>query len=119
MYTFKCNVLRVIDGDTLDLEIDLGFNIKIKERIRLYGLDTPETFGKNASLEGALATKFVNEWIESKRSSGQFYFYSKKYDFKDKYGRSLGSLYWIPTDINEDTFILNEDLINSGHAKPR
>ena len=64
MYTYSCKVLKVVDGDTLDLEIDLGFNVRIKERIRLYGVDTPEVFGAAASSEGAAASDFTKKWVE-------------------------------------------------------
>ena len=43
MYEYKAKLLRVIDGDTIDCVIDLGFNVRLKERIRLKGIDTPET----------------------------------------------------------------------------
>ena len=51
MYEYKAKLLRVIDGDTVDCVIDLGFNVRLKERVRLKGIDTPETrtrdlFGK-------------------------------------------------------------------------
>ena len=42
-YIYDAKILRVIDGDTFDFEIDMGFSIRIKERMRLYGIDTPET----------------------------------------------------------------------------
>ena len=47
MYTYKAKLLRVVYGDTIDAEIDLGFKIYIKERIRLAGIDTPETRTRN------------------------------------------------------------------------
>ena len=43
MYEYKAKLLRVIDGDTIDCVIDLGFNVRLKERIRFKGIDTPET----------------------------------------------------------------------------
>ena len=42
MYEYRCTVTRVVDGDTVDAEIDLGFDIVFKSRIRLFGVDTPE-----------------------------------------------------------------------------
>lgn len=48
MYTYPCIILSVIDGDTIDVELDLGFHIKMKERVRLLDVDTPEVFGKKA-----------------------------------------------------------------------
>ena len=44
MYTYSCKILRVVDGDTVDVDIDLGFGVwMVKQRIRLYGVDTPES----------------------------------------------------------------------------
>jgi len=47
MYRYQAKLIRVVDGDTVDAEIDLGFNIYIRERIRLMGIDTPETRTRN------------------------------------------------------------------------
>ena len=47
MYNYKAKLLRVVDGDTVDAEIDLGFKIFIKDRIRLMGIDTPESRTRN------------------------------------------------------------------------
>ena len=44
MYTYRCNVIKIIDGDTVDVDIDLGFGVWLKkQRIRMYGIDTPES----------------------------------------------------------------------------
>lgn len=116
MYTYSCKVLKVVDGDTLDLEIDLGFNIKIKERIRLYGVDTPEVFGAAASPEGTAASDFTKKWVDDHTAKpGRFEYHSLKYDYKDKYGRGLGSLCHI--DATGAQTILVQSLIANGHIK--
>lgn len=116
MYVYSCKVNRVIDGDTLDLEIDLGFNIRIRERARLYGVDTPEVFGAKASPEGTTASDFTKKWVEEyTEKPGRFEYHSLKYDYKDKYGRSLGSLCHI--DDKGVKTVLNEALIANGHTK--
>lgn len=116
MYTYNCQILRVVDGDTLDLEIDLGFNVRIRERVRLIGVDTPEVFGKNASPEGTVASDFTKAWVEKYTSQdGVFRYNSLKYDSKDKYGRALGTISFI--DNTGKTSILNEELLLSGNAK--
>lgn len=66
MWTYKALVERVVDGDTYDCVIDLGFNIYHKIRIRLKAVDTPEVFGPNASPEGKVASEFVNTLIGGK-----------------------------------------------------
>ena len=47
LYNYKAKLVRVVDGDTIDAEIDLGFGVFIKQRIRLYGIDTPESRTKD------------------------------------------------------------------------
>ena len=66
-YTYVAKVLRVVDGDTLDIMCDLGFRTFKKVRVRLYGIDTPETYGVKKDSEeyarGKVATEFVEEWL--------------------------------------------------------
>lgn len=116
MYTYECKVLNVVDGDTIDIEIDLGFTVRIKERVRLIGVDTPEVFGPNAVPEGSLASEFTKKWVaEHQARAGRFVYESKKYNARDKYGRSLGVIYWTNGSmIKED---LNSALIDSGNIK--
>ena len=118
MYTYPCKVLSVIDGDTLDIELDLGFHIKMKERVRLIGVDTPETYGRYAVPEGKIATDFVIKWVADREArKGDFMYVSSKYNARDKYGRSLGILMWIPP-IGDGLMMenLNDDLVRSNNA---
>ena len=65
MHTYKCTILKVIDGDTVDVDIDLGFGIWMRnERIRLLGIDTPEsrTRDKVEKVYGNLAKEFVKSY---------------------------------------------------------
>jgi endonuclease YncB( thermonuclease family) len=66
MYEYRCTVTRVVDGDTVDAEIDLGFDIVFKSRIRLFGVDTPEsrTRDLDEKARGKLASAFLSEKIE-------------------------------------------------------
>lgn len=116
MYTYNCKILNVVDGDTLDIEIDLGFTVRIKERVRLLGIDTPEVFGKEAEPAGQLASQFTKAWVAKRQGLlGGFTYESVKYNAKDKYGRSLGIISWAdPLNKKE---ILNEDLLAAGQAK--
>lgn len=66
MWTYNAEIVRVVDGDTYDAFIDLGFYIYHKVRIRLHLIDTPEIFGKNASEEGKSADEFVRNLISGK-----------------------------------------------------
>ena len=115
MYTYACKVINVVDGDTIDVELDLGFNIKMKERVRLIDVDTPEIFGRKAVPEGSVASDFTKRWVEERAARGNFVYESKRYDAKDKYGRSLGYLRWLGVGGEKET--LNEALVASGNVK--
>ena len=66
MYEYNCTVERVVDGDTIDVTLDLGFDILYKSRVRLYGIDTPEsrTRDKDEKARGKMAGAFLEEAIE-------------------------------------------------------
>lgn len=65
MYEYKAKILNVVDGDTFDMDIDLGFNIHIYERVRLLGIDTPEKFGKEKPL-GLQVKQYAKDQFEGK-----------------------------------------------------
>lgn len=118
MYSYKCKILNVVDGDTLDIELDLGFEIRLKERVRLLGVDTPEVFGAKSEPAGQAASVFTKNWVESKQvRDGYFVYESKKYNARDKYGRSLGTITWVDA-ISTLTETINTLLLATGHAKP-
>ena len=116
MYIYKCEILKVIDGDTLDVMIDLGFNIKMKERVRLLGVDTPEVFGPKTVTEGKAASDFTKTWVETQQKlKGRFELHSKKYDAREKYGRVLGTIKFVSeAGTVED---LSETLIKNNFIK--
>ena len=65
MYEYSCKVKRVVDGDTVDVVLDLGFDVSYSCRVRLYGIDTPEsrTRNKDEKARGKMATAFLTESI--------------------------------------------------------
>jgi micrococcal nuclease len=87
MYEYNCKIIRVVDGDTVDVDIDLGFDTwKCGERIRLYGVDTPQCRTRDAEEKaaGLLAKKFVEDALHV----GGTYILSTRE--KGKFGRYLG-----------------------------
>lgn len=60
MYQYKAKITNVVDGDTFDMDIDLGFNIHIHERVRLLNIDTPEKFGKEKEL-GLIVKQYATD----------------------------------------------------------
>ena len=107
LFTYKAQLIKVIDGDTLDVLIDLGFNISVKKRIRLFGIDTPEIRTKDLiEKEKGLIVK--NRLIEIlSKSNNEFFITSHGLG---KYGRCLGELF-----IEEKS--VNKQLISEGLAK--
>ena len=90
MYEYNCKVLRVLDGDTLDVDIDLGFSITLrKQRIRMYGIDTPEsrTRDKEEKVRGLLSKGFLKEFCPV---GGTIILISHG---KGKFGRILGEIF--------------------------
>jgi micrococcal nuclease len=104
----QIKVERVVDGDTVDLTVDLGFGVKITDRFRLSGIDTPEQ-GRPGAKE---ATAALRGLLEGERRR-VFLDYEKK----DKYGRNLAVIYVFMFD-DEKIVNVNKYLIESGHAKP-
>ena len=87
MHEYQATIVRVIDGDTIDVDIDLGFDSWLhKQRIRLCGIDTPEsrTRDKQEKVHGLLAKKCVQEHLEVGKS------YPLRTTKKGKFGRYLG-----------------------------
>lgn len=107
MYEYKAKVERVVDGDTLELAIDLGFNITIRETVRLLGVDAFETKGDERPL-GLAAKEFMKELLEGK----EVIIETRK---DDSFGRWLAKVWMSNGDYMIDVCKL---LIEKGHAKP-
>ena len=99
MYEYRCSIERVVDGDTVDVTIDLGFKIFHKARVRLYGIDTPEsrTRDKDEKARGLLAKSYIVDKVESTENI----IIRTKKDAKGKFGRILGELIVDNTNLNE------------------
>ena len=89
MYEYRCEILRVVDGDTVDVDIDLGFGIKYaKQRIRLYGIDTPES--RTRDLEEKKYGIMAKEYVETYMPVCSKQIICTQKDDKGKFGRILG-----------------------------
>jgi micrococcal nuclease len=97
-YTYNASVISVVDGDTIDVEIDLGFETRITARVRVADVNTAEVYGVDKdSTEYALGAAHQAEtetFVEngSEAYEWPFYLYSREYE-RGKYGRIIGSLY--------------------------
>jgi micrococcal nuclease len=103
-------VTKVVDGDTIDVDIDLGFDISFSSRVRLAGIDTPEsrTSDKMEKALGLEAKAYLKHEIEAAKS---VVIKTEKMDSSEKYGRILG---WVFLD--GATVSLNEKMIADGYA---
>jgi micrococcal nuclease len=111
MYEYRVKqVLKVVDGDTIDVDIDLGFNISYTQRVRLAGIDTPESRTRDLAEKklGLESKKYLADLL---KSATQIVIRTEKPDSTEKYGRILGWLF-----INNLNESVNAALIAGGYA---
>ena len=108
MYEYACKVERVVDGDTIDVVLDLGFDVLYKSRVRLYGIDTPESRTRNLDekARGKLAKSFLEDAINNGK---KVVIQTKLKDSRGKFGRVLG-------DIVVDGININQSMVDNFHA---
>jgi micrococcal nuclease len=111
MYDYKISRLyKVVDGDTIDADIDLGFDILIHKLVRLAGIDTPESRTKDA-YEKKLGLE-AKDWLKAKlKDVESFRISTEKPDSTEKFGRIIGWLY-----VGNDSKSVNEQMIEQGYA---
>ena len=91
MYEYRATLLKIVDGDTVDVDIDLGFGVVLSnQRIRLYGIDTPES--RTRDLEEKKCGKLAAKYIEDHIKVSSTFTLRTRLDGKGKYGRILGEL---------------------------
>ena len=100
MYEYSCTVDRVVDGDTIDVILDLGFDIMFRSRVRLYGIDTPEsrTRNKDEKVRGKMAGSFLKDAVDN---GIKVVIETKLKDSRGKYGRVLGNVIVDGVNINQ------------------
>ena len=105
MYQYKATLNRIIDGDTIDVNVDLGFDVKIKQRVRLYGIITPEVRTKELKekQKGIEATEYLKKILPKE------FFIHTILNKRGKYGRILGVIW-----VKEEN--INERMVNEGYA---
>jgi micrococcal nuclease len=111
MYEYRVKkVTKIVDGDTIDVEIDLGFNISYSQRVRLAGIDTPESRTKD-KVEKELGLESKKKLSDLVSQANLIVIKTEKPDSTEKYGRVLG---WLYLDGAEQS--VNEVLIATGYA---
>ena len=109
MYEYKATIVKVVDGDTVDVDIDLGFGMVYKkQRVRMMGIDTPESRTRN--LEEKFYGKQSKAHLQSILAEGDIQLQSHD---KGKFGRILGELF-----VGSSTYSVNQQMIDEYHAVP-
>ena len=105
-YIYVCEIVKVVDGDTIDCAVSLGFDVSVRQRIRLYGVDAPESRTRDLETKryGKASKKFVKDFL----SSDQILLKTRE---KGKYGRYLG-------DFCVGDKWLCDEMIKAHHAVP-
>lgn len=116
MFEYYAKVLRVVDGDTLEVSIDVGFNVHVHECVRLLGINTPEISGAKAKdpavkTAGLASKAFVESWVASTKGEVILSSYDAKKLKQEKYGRWLAEL-----RSTTDGSVLNNLLVAQGLA---
>ena len=108
MYEYRARITRVIDGDTVEAEIDLGFHVTFTATLRLTGINAPETRGAERP-QGLAATRYLESLLDDLTGENRELTIRTKQDLTGKYGRYLAEL--IAGEVN-----LNLALVAAGHA---
>ena len=111
LFHYQAKVDRIVDGDTIDVTLDLGFDISYRGRVRLHGINAPESRTRDAvEKEAGLAAKrYVEDWVGA---LDQKVIIQTTLDDRGKFGRILGRI------LNEDGECLNDEMVSLGHAVP-
>lgn len=111
MYEYQASLMRVVDGDTIDVTVDLGFRIHREIRLRLQGIDTHEIHGVSKDSEeyqqGMTEKRFVEDWLQTGRTDEFNWPFIIRTEKQGKFGRYLAEV-----ERRSDRATLNDDLIN-------
>ena len=112
-YEYACRVIRLVDGDTIDLDVDLGFRLRMNDRFRLWHpagrFNAPEVRGEETEM-GLEATAFATQWID---------LYGPDFTVRTHQDRRGGFGRWLADLIAADGTKLTDAMLDSGHAKIR
>lgn len=115
VYEYKAEVIRIIDGDTVEAKLDLGFNTSVIKTLRLYGINTPEVRGvpEEEKLRGYAASLELKNILEP--NENRVIIRTQK-DKQGKYGRYLATLFADHDPIGPNDLSINELLVRKGYA---
>ena len=112
MYEYKATLDRVVDGDTMDLIIDMGFKMTTNQRIRLANINTPETYGQQHDTEEYKAGMKAKNFVIKRLSENDNIVRIETSKLTGKYGRYIGVIWLADSETS-----LNDELVQKGFAK--
>jgi len=116
MYEYKCKILKIVDGDTIDVDIDLGFGTWMhEERVRLLGIDAPESRTRNKEEKkfGLLSKQYLKTYVPVGSSA----VLRTHRDKTGKFGRILGEIVWGSSTINQKMIDEGYAVVYNGQSK--
>lgn len=111
MYHYKAKVEKVVDGDTFDVVIDLGFKITTNQRIRMSGINTPETYNVKKDSEEYQKGMASKMYMEQRLAANNYEIELETEKTTEKYGRYLGVV-----KLADSAVTLNDELVQKGLA---
>jgi len=111
MYHYKAKVEKVVDGDTIDVVIDLGFKITTNQRIRLAGINTPETFTVKRDSEEYQKGLASKQHLEHRLAANNYEIQIETEKATEKYGRYIGTIWLADSEVT-----LNDEMVEKGFA---
>ena len=111
MYHYKAKVEKVVDGDTFDVVIDLGFKITTNQRIRMSGINTPETYNVKKDSEEYQKGMTSKMYMEQRLAANNYEIELETEKTTEKYGRYLGKV-----KLADSAVTLNDELVQKGFA---
>jgi len=111
MYQYKAEVVKIVDGDTIDVVIDLGFKITTNQRIRLARVNTPETYNVKKDSEEYQKGMAAKQYVEQRLAANKNEINLETEKVTEKYGRYIGTIW-----LADSTVSLNDELVEKGFA---
>lgn len=112
MFQYKAEVVRIVDGDTIDVVIDLGFKITTNQRIRFARINTPETYNVKKDSEEYQKGMASKQYVEQRLTTNKNEIKLETEKVTEKYGRYIGTIW-----LADSTVSLNDELVEKGFAK--
>ncbi len=112
MYQYKAKVDRIVDGDTIDVVIDLGFKITTYQRIRLARINTPETYNVKKDSEEYQKGMEAKNFVEQRMADNNYEILLETEKVQEKYGRYIGTIWLADSEVT-----LNDELVKKGFAE--